>query len=409
MKPDKNKEKGKALITPEDAWKIISDSVPVLKTERMSLSKAGRHVLSKDIYAPLDMPPFDNSAMDGYIILHSDFGKGMRKFKVKDTLPAGNPKFRKPLLSGQAYRVFTGALVPDGDHSIVIREQVKEGKNEIILFQETLDKGVHIRRQGQHLRKGDLALPKGHLLNPGSIGFLSGLGIDRVEVYKKPVVSLIITGDELLAPGQKVEKGMVFESNSFALQAALREAGIEPHSIVRVKDKQKLVVKAIREALRRSDLLLLTGGISAGDYDFVKTSLPEAGVKCLFYKIAQKPGKPLFYGKKNKTRIFALPGNPASVLTCFYEYVYPSIGRMMGKKFAYVEKRRIPLYASYEKNHTFALFLKSKMNETHIEILGGQQSDSMQSFAEADCLIYLPPGQKAYRKGDLVETHFIHR
>jgi molybdopterin molybdotransferase len=399
----------KPLITPSEAWKIIGAATPLLKTESIPLEKAPGRVLSSAIKTSIDLPPFDNSAMDGFAIRYADYAAGICDFIIVATLAAGHSNTHKRLKKGEAFRIFTGALVPPGCDAIVIREAAEEKKGRMQIVQGAVTQGAHIRKRGHQSIKGSQALDKGHVMGTGSIGYLAGLGVTHVEVYKKPKVSLIITGDELQLPGHKLKPGQVFESNSCTLLAALRETGIEPLSLVRVKDKEKSVIRAIENALPKSDLLILTGGISLGDYDFVKTALPKTGVKCLFYKIAQKPGKPLFFGKKKKTSVFALPGNPASVLTCFYEYVYQAIHLMTGSDFPHLKRAYLSLQSDYQKTTEFSLFLKARIESEQVIILGGQQSDSMQSFAEADCLVYLAPGKRAYKKGEHVEIHILRK
>ena len=364
-------------------------------------------ILASSVKAPHNLPMFSNSAMDGFALRYSDIRAGLKEFELAGIVPAGKTKSFKPLKKGQVYKLFTGALIPPGADTIVIREHVKEEATRIFIIDPPLVKGAHIRSEGTQLKKGAPALVKGHAIGPASIGFLASLGIRRVQVFAKPRITVIITGDELRLPGEKLQKGEIYESNSYALQTALNNSGIEPIAVLRVKDNEKEVIRAIRVALQKSDMILLTGGISAGDYDYVKTALPKTKVKCLFYKIAQKPGKPLFYGKKKNTSVFALPGNPASVLSCFYEYVLPAIRLMQGFHQPFLEKRALILNLDYNKTFNFALFLKGKTEGQSVHILEGQGSDVMMSFASSDCLVYLPPGKKTYMQGDAVETHIL--
>jgi molybdopterin molybdotransferase len=400
--------KGKTMISPEEAWKVIGDSIGRLKPEWKAITESSGSVLAASVKAPFDLPGFDNSAMDGFAIRHADFKAGISTYRIAGFAPAGKTKRTNSLKKGEAFRIFTGAQIPRGADTVVAREFVKENKDEIEIGLSKLNKGAHIRIRGSQLRKGALALQKGHVLGAASIGFLANMGIQKVSVGKKPRVALIITGDELQRPGKKLLPGQIYESNSFALLAVLKQIDIEPISLDQVIDKEHLVIIAIKKALRNVDLILLTGGISAGDYDFVKTALPKTGVRCLFYKLAQKPGKPLFYGLRNKTAVFALPGNPASVLSCFYEYVYPAIRMMGGFENPFLEKRLVLLQTGYQKTTDFALFLKGKRDMQTVRILEGQGSDMMMSFALADCLIYLPPGKRILAKGTQVEIHLFH-
>ena len=399
--------KEKTMISPDEAWQLIASSTTKLKSQAKDLLQAQGSVLVSSVLAPLDLPMFNNSAMDGFAIRYADIAAGITTFKVRGIVPAGKSEPHKSLKRAEAFKIFTGALIPAGADTIVIREHVREEPDQIFINEAPLTKGAHIRVKASQLKKGKTALMQGHVIGPASIGFLASLGISKVRVFAKPKITVIITGDELRLPGEKLQTGEIFESNSYALQSALLGCGIESNAVYRVKDTEKQVIAALKKALLKSDMVILTGGISAGDYDFVKTALPKTGVKSIFYKIAQKPGKPLFYGKKKNTSVFALPGNPASVLSCFYEYVYPAIRLMQGFTNPFVEKRKGALIQDYNKTYNFALFLKGRTEGLTIHILEGQGSDVLMSFALADCLVYFPPGKKMFTKGELVDVHLI--
>ncbi len=396
-----------SLITPEQAWEIIQASAPLCAKVIRTTEAALGYVLAEPLKSPINLPLFDNSAMDGYALKFSDYAGDIRQYSVRGTVSAGKTKPLEPLGKGEVYRIFTGAAIPTGADTVIMREQVVEEKNSLLIQNPSLQQGANIRKQGRHIHKGDVILEKGHRLNAGSIGFLSSLGIAKVKVFDKPKISVIVTGDELVRPGSSLRPGQIFESNSGALKAALKVMDLKPVSCTGVKDIEIRVLAAIRKALKSSDLIILTGGISAGDLDFVKTALPKAGVKCLFYQLAQKPGKPLFFGKKKKTLVFALPGNPASVLTCFYEYVSLAIQCMQGGQDSALQKIHLPLAEGYLKNPEFSLFLKGRIDGNKVHILEGQESDSMHSFALGNCLVFLHPGKKAYATNDLVEVHLI--
>ena len=266
--------------------------------------------------------------------------------------------------------------------------------------------GSNVRNKGSEIRSGDLALPKGAYLSAASLGFLAGIGITRVVVHPKPVVTIIVTGNELKTVGEPLQYGEVYESNSYALTAALKHFHIEPAKVIRVEDDPVALKKVIEQSMEESDLLLMTGGVSVGEYDFVKEVAGECGIKTLFHRIKQRPGKPLFFGMKGAKVVFGLPGNPSSVLTCFYEYVIPALKKMTNGRQQLVVLNA-PLSASFRKSIPFTQFLKGYYDGTSVTPLTSQESYKMNSFARANCLIVLDELDVECKAGDLKEIHMI--
>ena len=263
-------------------------------------------------------------------------------------------------------------------------------------------KSANIRPKGEQIAKDDIVFEAGTLMTPAAIGFLASLGITEIKVHKKPKVAVLVTGNELVKPGEKLKKGKIYESNSVMLQAALETIGIKKTKVYSVKDNLKATKKALKSILKKYDIVLISGGISVGDYDFVKEALLQNDVKELFYKINQKPGKPMFFGSKNETLVFALPGNPASSLTNFYIYVVPAIKSRIG--FLEIHKTKVirKLNSDLKNNTGKTLFLKAKYNETHVEVLNSQSSAMLNTFAVANSLLIVPEGIEEYKKGQLV-------
>jgi molybdopterin molybdotransferase len=246
---------------------------------------------------------------------------------------------------------------------------------------------MNLRRAGSQCEQGQLILPEGTRITPGTIGLLASLGIEEVSVFAAPQVSIILTGDEVVELGQALQPGQIYNANGPALLGYLSLLGISAVKVYKVKDDSAEVIRVIGEALASADLLLLTGGISVGDYDFVQEGLAENGVETLFYKVKQKPGKPLLAGIKEDKLIFALPGNPASVLTCFMQYVKPSIAQWMGNPAAWEQAISYPLATNWEKQAKLTVFLKARLVAGQVEILPGQESFNLLSFGIADGLV----------------------
>ncbi len=392
------------MITVEEAKELLFGRVQKSKAIELSLKNTFGFVLSEDILSPIDLPLFDASSMDGYAVA----GNGNIKQKVFEVMGEikagdGNAYDLKP---GQALRIFTGAPVPSSADGIVIQEKV-ESKNGSIYLSEEFRKGNFIRKKGSQIKQGELALSKGTLLNPACIGLLASLGIEKIMVYKKPNVSLIVSGDEIISPGNDLKGGEIYESNSFSLQAALQQMQINVSSVNSVRDDKNQLKKIVEESLLCSDIVLITGGISVGKYDFVFEVLNELKVKTIFYKVSQKPGKPLYAGTINGKYIFALPGNPASALVCFYEYVYPSIRKMCGIENASLLTEKLKLLKDISHNEDRALFIRAKKTDEGVLPLDEQDSAMLRSFAEADVLIYIPKERQDINQGELVEVHLL--
>ncbi|BDU27265.1 gephyrin-like molybdotransferase Glp [Flavobacterium sp. GSB-24] len=384
------------MIEVKEALEIVATNSNVMPTQKIKVQKARGYVLAETIYSPISMPPFRQSAMDGYAFTHSI----RHQYDIVGISQAGDHSNIK-LKQNEAIRIFTGAYVPDDADTVVMQEHVMANTDSILIAQMP-EKNTNVRAKGEQIGKGDVVFEPNTLLTPAAIGFLACLGITEIEVYKKPKIGILVTGNELVEPGKKLKKGKIFESNSIMLQAALETIGIEKTKVYRVKDNLKATKKALKSILKKNDIVLISGGISVGDYDFVKEALLKNGVEELFYKINQKPGKPMFFGSKKETLVFALPGNPASSLTNFYIYVLPAVKNKMG--FSEIHKPKVVRKVNSEiKNDTGkTLFLKAKYDETNVTILDGQSSAMLNSFAIANGLVIVEQDLENIKEGQLV-------
>lgn len=380
------------MIQVNEALSIIAENSIKMPIRKIKVSKSLGYILAETVYAPIAMPPFRQSAMDGYAFIHSD----NKEYDVIGISQAGDNDKHK-IKENQAIRIFTGAYVPDSVDTVVMQEHVTVNGNSI-----TIDKmpepNANIRAKGEQVNEGDIMLEKDILLTPAAIGFLACLGITEIAVYGKPKVAILVTGNELVAPGEKLKLGKIFESNSIMLQAALATAGIKKAKVFRVKDNLKATQKVLKKLLLKYDMILVSGGISVGDYDFVKEALLKNGVQELFYKINQKPGKPLFFGNKEEKLVFALPGNPASSLTSFYVYVLPALKKMMGFQDIHLKRIVRKLNATVTNSTGKTLFLKALYNETHATVLDSQSSAMLNTFATANSLLFVPYNSTEIKK-----------
>ncbi len=384
------------MIQVDKALSIIADNSIKIPVRKIKVSKSLGYILAETVYAPIAMPPFRQSAMDGYAFIHSD----NKEYNVIGISQAGDND-RHKIKENQAIRIFTGAYVPDSVDTVVMQEHVTVNGNSI-----TIDKipvlNANVRAKGEQVDEGEVMLEKDMLLTPAAIGFLACLGITEITVYGKPKVAILVTGNELVQPGKKLKLGKIFESNSIMLQTALETAGIKKVKVFRVKDNLKATKKVLKKLLVKYDMILVSGGISVGDYDFVKEALLKNGVEELFYKINQKPGKPLFFGNKQEKLVFALPGNPASSLTSFYVYVLPALKKMMGFEDTHLKRIVRKLSTAVINTTGKTLFLKALYNETHVSVLDSQSSAMLNTFATANSLLFVPYDSTEIKKDENV-------
>lgn len=392
------------FISVAEARDLIKEYIEILYPVKVSLMDAEGLILAENIFAKADVPPFNQSSMDGYAFSYDSWKKS-GQLTIKGEVAAGLAA-NSILEPHHAIRIFTGAAVPNGADTIVMQEKVNISAGKLLIEDESLVKGVNFRLKGSEIESGALALEKGSVMSPAAIGYLAGVGIHEINAYPNPSVSIVLTGDELQSPGKALEHGQVYESNSFALNAALNQAGISQINFFSSEDTLAALTVIIAKALDKSDVVLLTGGVSVGDYDFVVRAATANGVQQVFHKIRQKPGKPLFFGKKGKKIIFGLPGNPGSVLSCFYEYVLPALGQMSLRNTA-LKSLKVPLKTALEKPAGLTQFLKGYYDGDSANDLKAQESFRLSSFAKANCLIKLEEGKIAFSENELVEIHLL--
>jgi molybdopterin molybdotransferase len=394
------------MISVEDAKKIIQENTITLPPVKMELLRAAGMILAEDVYAGIDIPAYDQSSMDGYAFSFADWNNN-KVLAIKGEIAAGSTE--KIMLSeGEAVRIFTGAAVPAGADTVVMQEKVTISNEQLFIEDKMINRGANVRLRGSEIRPGELALAKDNLLSPAAIGFLAGIGVTGVLVFPHPSIGIIVTGNELQTPGLPLQRGQVYESNSFSLQAALKQLHIQKIKVYKAEDELEKLKEVLNEALQQSDIIFLTGGVSVGDYDFVTEAAAQCGVEKLFHKIKQRPGKPFYFGKKESKLIFGLPGNPASVLTCFYEYAEPAL-RKISKHQTTVRVMKVPLSVAFKKAAGLTHFLKGFYGGKAVTPLNAQESYRLGSFAKANCLIKIDEEITIVEEGDLVEIHLLRQ
>jgi molybdopterin molybdotransferase len=390
------------MLSLNEAINLVKKYTKRLKKINLQTDKALGYVVSQDILSPISFPPFEQSAMDGYAI---NYLEDNDIYTIVDEIKTGADSSDIKINSGEAIRIFTGAMVPQNTTHIIRQEDAFLFKKKIkVIVMPKL--GANIRRIGEQIQKDDIAIKKGTILNPGAIGFLTMLGIKNVDVYTKPRITIITTGSELVKLGDELTAGKIYESNSNTLLAGLNKYGFEAKSIM-VNDTYNEIKDLFETEIKNCDLMIFTGGISVGDYDFVGKVLTDLNVNTLFYKVKQKPGKPIYFGEYNNKMIFGLPGNPAAVLTSFYLYVLQCLEKMIGRQTNFLSRVKVGLIEDYSKSSEITHLLKGLSYIDKVELLSAQSSAMLSSFVDANCIAVFEEGQANWTKGDLVEIYLI--
>jgi molybdenum cofactor synthesis domain len=389
------------MISVSEAKSILQKLDLPNRTISLPISSAIGHFLAQSVQSKIDVPSFDNSAMDGYAFAWEE---GISRLAVVGEAAAGSydlPKIEK----GQAVRIFTGAPLPAGADSVIMQEKVARAGDFIQFKPEDATQGNHIRYRGTQCRKGEVVAEAGAKITPGLVSLLASVGVKEVQVSLAPKVAIIITGNEIQDLGKPLEFGQIYNANGPALESWLRNLGISEINQIKVPDQKEAVVETLARALNKNDLIIFTGGISVGDYDFVKIALEENGVKQLFYKLKQRPGKPLYVGEKEGKIVFALPGNPGSVLSCFMQYVKPVIQTWKRDPEAWNHFQNLPLAQDFDKKIPLTQFLKARIQNGKVEVLQGQESFNLIAFGLADGFVEIPEESSLVESGTLVKFY----
>jgi len=402
------------LISVDEAKKIINSKIITLESEKIKINNSINRILSQKIFSKFSHPRFDNSAMDGFAVKSIDTKGASKEFPVKlnikGTISAGSNNQNK-MNSSECYQIMTGAEIPSGADSVVIVENSSgfTDSNMVKIYKE-VKINDNIRLKGEEIKKNTTIFDSGKKIGPYELANTVSFGYEKISVYKKPKISIFTTGNELILPGTKLKSGQIYNSNLFLLVELAKNIGLEiEHSKILKDNKDELKISII-EALKTSDIIISSGGISMGKYDFLKSVYDDIGVEQLFHKIAQKPGKPMFFGVSDKKLIFGLPGNPISCLICFLEYIWPSTEKMMGNKIEnlYKEAELTTTFPIENDKHRFLLgkvFLyEKKLYATPSKKLG---SHMLSSTIDSNAILMSNPGSHKLDKGKKIKFKFF--
>jgi molybdopterin molybdotransferase len=389
----------KGLLSVDEALaRLLAGAVPVADVEDLPTLEASGRVLARGQRSTMDVPPMDNSAMDGYAVRASETAPGGR-LKVGQKIMAG--AVGKPLDAGSVARIFTGAPMPPGADAVVIQEETQlEG--DFVTFKKQAKPGDWVRYVGSDIRKGHEILPAGKRLLPQDTGLAASVGIRTLPVYRKVKMGLFFTGDELVMPGEPLAPGRIYNSNRFTLRGLARAFDCEVNDYGIVPDSLEATREVLRRAAKECDLIVTSGGVSVGEADYVKPAV-EAEGRLLMWRIAMKPGRPLAFGKIGGASFIGLPGNPVSSFVTFVIFVRPFLLRLQGH--SSVEPKSIAARADFEwpepdSRREFREFLRVKWNlHGGLDLYPTQDSAVLASTAWADGLVDNPAGH-AIRKGE---------
>ena len=409
--PSCEDELNTGLLTVAEAQARILDAVSAVSaTETLPLREALGRVLAGDMVSPIDVPSHTNSAMDGYAVHAVDLpADGTRTFPVSGTSWAGRPCIG-PIGPGEAVRIMTGGMMPEGMDCVVMQEQVEiDADNNSVRIGTGHSAGQNVRAAGEDVEAGQTVLSAGRRLTAADIGVLASLGLGKVRIYRKPKVAFFSTGDELRAVGEPLCPGEIYDSNRYTLYGMLKKLDVEIIDMGVVRDQRELIEQAFKDAAANADAIITSGGVSVGEADFVKETLEKLG-SMSFWKIAMKPGRPVTFGHINKAVFFGLPGNPVSVMVTFFQFVRPALLKMGGDSDvsgAYtLHARTTTALRKRPGRYEFqrGVLEQTAPGEFSVRSAGAQGSGILRSMSEANCFILLDPDRTRVEAGEVVEV-----
>lgn len=382
------------MIPVDEALARVTGAIAPLAVETVSLGDALGRTLATPVHAAYPLPPFDQSAVDGYAVRHADIARVPMTLPVKGVVAARGYDKRPWLDLGTMMRIFTGGVVPDGADTVVRQEATEPGGDERTTVKDAVEFGADVRRTGEEVPEGALIADVGAVVTPGLVGALALAGAEKVTVRARPRVTVFVTGDEIVELGKPLRLGQVYDTNGPIMAAQLAAWGVMPVEIARVADSKAGVRDALARAFASSDLVLTSGGVSVGDYDFIPKVAQDLGAEVLLHKVAQKPGMPLFVARRDRSLLLGLPGNPGAVFVNLHVYVRAALDAMAGLD-PRARWRRAPMAEGVprEQGKTFWLRCIARDDDgvIRLERLGHQASHMLSNLAQADALVRIPP------------------
>lgn len=396
-------------ISIKEAQAIVEKcSNRVAETEVITIHQALGRVLREDIISPLNNPPFDNSAMDGYAVKHANTATVPVTLKLVGESFAGHPYIGPPLQSGQAIRIMTGAKVPEGADTIVMQEQTFRDNDAEVRIDQPTKQGQNLRQCGEDVKIGQPVLTMGTLITPACIGVLASMGVFEVKVSRKIRVGILSTGDELQSIGTVLKLGNIYDSNRYSLHGLLAQAMITVVDKGVITDERASIENTILELSKNCDVIFTTGGVSVGEADWIKSIIDETG-QLYFWKVAIKPGRPVAFAKINQALFFGLPGNPVSVMITFEAFASIALQKLSGQLVKKPLRIKVKSQSKIRKKAGRAEFQRGilsydEQGELTVKSTGDQGSGILSSMSQANCLIVLDTEKTGAEIGDIVHV-----
>jgi len=402
------------MISVKEALDQVLSHIHPLGLERVSILDGLGRVIGEDIVAPRDLPPYDNSGMDGYAVRSEDIqtaspGHPVR-LKVIEDLRAGFTS-RKRAGKGEAIRIMTGAPIPGGTDTVVPVEDTERDNGDVSILQAN-PPGKYIRRAGEDVKKGERIISRGSLIRPPEVGMIASAGRSSVSAYQKPQVAILCTGEELVDVDGKLDEVKIISSNSYTLAAQVKDCGAIPIQIGIARDQKEEIKEKIMQGLR-ADVLISSAGVSVGDYDFVRDVLKELGAEMIFWQVAMKPGKPIAFWIYHQKPLFSLPGNPVSSMVTFEQFVRPALLKMMGHRQIFRPVIEAFLKEEIRKEPGKCHFIRGVVSHGRdsydVSVAGAQGSGILRSMVRANGLIVIPEDCQEVKAGEIVKVQLLDR
>jgi len=376
------------VISEEEAREKILSAVSPLPATEVSLGDVLDRFAATELFAIIPLPPFDNSAMDGYAVVAKSAGKNAR-LKIVGEQPAGISKDLS-LLEGEAVRIFTGAPMPIGGDAVVMQEETQREGDYVLIQAEKISVGDFVRKAGADLAIGQRISKRGDRLRSATLGLLASQGIKSVRVGARARVAIVTTGDELAAPGQQPQPGEIFDSNGLMLASLAAKTGVEVAMPRHCPDNFDTLCTTLRDAVHQ-DAVIISGGVSVGEHDLVREALREIGAKIDLWRVAVKPGKPFLFGKRDRCLIFGLPGNPVSTFVTFLVFVRPALLQMMGAIDLSLPRANARLVHEITGDETRPHYFRGQLADGAFTVIGRQESHAIFGLARANALLRVRP------------------
>lgn len=402
------------MINVEEALRIILENIKVLSPRKVFILEALGRVLAEDIISPMDIPPWDNSAMDGYAVRAEDIMGASREkpisLRIIEDLPAGKSS-TKTVGPGETARIMTGAPIPAGANGVLPVEETQTiGASSVLAF-KPVKPGENIRVAAEDVKKGEMVLKSTTVLGPPEIGMLASLGRKEVAVIPPPKIAVLATGDELIELDEVLSAGKIRNSNTYSLGAQIMHAGAKVHLLGISRDTREDIKARMEEGFEKADMVLTTGGVSVGEYDLVKEIFKELGGEIKFWQVAMKPGKPLVFGLKQDKPYFGIPGNPVAAMVVFEEFVRPALSKMMGHSHLFNPTIRAILKEDLKQKPGRRHYIRVKVwredNRYVASSTGDQGSAILKSMVLANGLAIIPEDCQIVRQGDEVTIKLL--